>query len=104
MKTLGTHNYYVYILTNAAKNVLYTGVTNSIENRLAQHKADANRDKRTFAGKYNCVCLLYFERFQYIQDAIAREKEIKEWSRVKKEMLITSVNPNWDFLNKDLGL
>ncbi len=104
MKTNGTHNYYAYILTNAAKNVLYTGVTNSIETRLAQHRADAYGEKKTFAGKYNWVFLLYVERFQYIQDAIAREKEIKSWSRAKKEVLITSVNPNWDFLNKELDI
>ncbi len=99
MKALGTHNYYVYIITNVNKNVFYAGVTNSIENRLEQHKADAYGEKRTFAGKYNCIYVLYVKRFQYIQDAIAREKEIKGWTRAKKETLITSVNPKWDFLN-----
>lgn len=95
------HNYYVYILTNVSKSVLYIGVTNSIPNRIAQHKEDAAGEKKTFAGKYNCCCLIYMEHFQYIQHAIAREKELKGWTRTKKEALINSVNPNWTFLNTD---
>ena len=94
------HNYYVYILTNANKNVLYTGVTNNLANRIAQHKADALGNKKTFAGRYNCYYLLYMEHFQYITNAISREKEIKGWTRAKKDELINSINPNWDFLNE----
>ena len=99
MKPLGVHNYYVYILTNVNKNVFYIGVTNSVKNRVEQHRADANGEKKTFAGRYNCIYVLYFERFQFINDAISREKELKGWTRAKKESLITSFNPKWEFLN-----
>ena len=94
------HNYYVYILTNLKKTVLYTGVTNSLENRLVQHKADAFGERKTFAGRYNCYYLVYMEHFKYITNAIAREKEIKNWTRDKKEELINSFNPEWKFLNE----
>ena len=99
MKPFGVHNYYVYILTNVNKNVFYIGVTNSVENRVEQHRADANGEKKTFAGRYNCIYVLYFERFQFINDAISREKELKGWTRAKMESLITSFNPKWEFLN-----
>ncbi len=97
----GNHNYYVYILTNINKTVLYIGVTNSVETRTAQHKADALGEKKTFAGKYNCYYLIYTEHFKNIYDAIAREKELKGWTRAKKEVLINSANPTWSFLNKE---
>ncbi len=91
----------MYILTNYQKTVLYIGVTNSVEKRVAQHKADAFGEKKTFAGKYNCYYLLYMEHFQYVTNAIAREKELKRWRREKKEALINSVNPDWNFLNEN---
>jgi len=100
MKPFGKHNYYVYILTNFDRTVLYTGVTNSVETRISQHKADAGGEKKTFAGRYNCIYVIYMERFQYINNAIAREKEIKGWTRAKKEALINSFNPRWEFLNE----
>ncbi len=93
------HNYYVYILTNVQKTVLYIGVTNSLENRIAQHKADALGDRKTFAGKYNCYYLVHMEHFKYIANAIAREKELKGWTRAKKEALIGELNPEFKFLN-----
>ena len=94
MKTIGTHNYFIYITTNKNKTVLYTGVTNNLPYRLWQHKEEAKTMKKTFAGKYNCHYLLYYELFDYIQDAIDREKEIKGWIRKKKEALINSLNPD----------
>jgi putative endonuclease len=98
---LKTYNYYVYILTNLNKKVLYIGVTNSISRRIFEHKQDANGPKITFAGKYNCTNVIYFEHFQFIDEAIKREKELKSWNRKKKEKLITSSNPNWEFLEID---
>jgi putative endonuclease len=74
MKPIGTHNYFVYIITNKSRRVLYTGMTNDLTRRLSEHKEDALSAKRTFAGKYNCYNLLYWERFQYVDDAYAREK------------------------------
>ncbi len=94
------HNYYVYILTNLNRTVLYIGVTNSLETRIAQHKADAAGEKKSFAGKYNCYHLVYMEHHKYINNAIAREKELKGWSRAKKEELIRELNPDWSFLNE----
>ncbi|MCF8278131.1 MAG: GIY-YIG nuclease family protein [Flavobacteriales bacterium] len=96
MKPLGLHNYFVYIITNKTKTVLYTGVTNNLERRLSEHKQPSTI---RFTGKYKCHYLLYWERFQYVADAIAREKEIKGWRRQKKNELINGFNPNWEFLN-----
>ncbi len=91
------HNYFVYIATNKTKKVLYTGMTNDLLTRMEQHRSDSQNEKRSFAGKYNCYNLVYWERFQYIQHAIDREKEIKGWKRFRKEDLIMSFNPTWKF-------
>jgi len=95
------HNYFVYITTNVSKNVLYTGMTNDIKRRLFEHNEDSKGQKLFFAGKYNCTYLIYYERFQNVKDAIRREKEIKGWTRIKKEKLISEFNPEWRFLNED---
>jgi putative endonuclease len=87
-------NYYVYITTNPSKTVLYVGVTNDLEIRIMQHYNNRG-DKRTFAGKYYCYNLIYFEYFADIKQAIEREKEIKNMSRQKKEELINTTNPQW---------
>jgi putative endonuclease len=96
-------NYYVYITTNASKSTLYVGVTNNIPARILEHGLNAGKSF-TFAGKYHCHYLIYYEEFQYINNAIQREKEIKRWRREKKENLIESMNPEWRFLNEELGL
>ncbi len=103
MKPLGCHNYFVYIITNYDKTVLYTGVTNDLERRLFEHKLDSDTKKLTFAGKYNCFFLLFFELHSNIEHAIEREKEIKGWSRKKKENLINCFNPKWEFLNDKIA-
>lgn len=95
------YNYFVYIVTNPKKTVLYVGVTNDLERRLEEHFANAGL-RKTFAGRYFCYNLLHWERFQYIEHAIKREKEIKTWSRRKKEDLINEFNPKWRFLNDDI--
>lgn len=95
------HNYYVYILTNLNKNVLYVGVTNSLERRIAEHKSDAGDEKRSFAGRYNCIYLVYMEHFQYVNHAIAREKQIKGWTKAKKQALIDEFNPEWKFISEE---
>jgi putative endonuclease len=102
MKPIATHNYFVYITTNRNKTVLYTGVTNDLTNRLHEHQEDANGKKKHFTGKYNAYFLVYWERFQYIERAIEREKEIKGWLRSKKEKLISEFNPEWRFLNDEV--
>ncbi|TDD99594.1 GIY-YIG nuclease family protein [Flavobacterium cellulosilyticum] len=95
--TEGIYNFYVYILTNKNKTVLYTGVTNDLKRRLREHKEKIN--SKCFTARYNVEFLLYYEHFTWIQLAIAREKEIKDLKRDKKEILINTINPNWDFLN-----
>jgi len=101
MKTLGTHNYYVYILTNKNKTVLYVGVTNNLKDRLFYHK-NPEANSKSFTSKYNVFNLIYYEHFTDIEQAIEREKELKGWRREKKENLINSSNPNWKFLNTQI--
>ncbi|MEZ4810747.1 MAG: GIY-YIG nuclease family protein [Allomuricauda sp.] len=91
--------YFVYITTNEKRTVLYIGVTNNIQKRLSQHHFDSINGKRSFAGRYNCYYLVYYEQFDSIELAIAREKELKKWRREKKDRLISSFNPDWEFLN-----
>jgi putative endonuclease len=91
-------NFYIYITTNPNKTTLYTGVTNDLEIRIDQHYQNRG-NKTTFAGRYFCYKLIYWERFPDINDAIAREKEIKGWGRAKKKDLIKTLNPNWNTLD-----
>ena len=93
------YNYYIYLSTNPSKTTLYTGVTNDLDRRMEEHKNDAFGEKKTFAGKYYCYNLIYYEYFRHIEAAIAREKAIKNLTRKKKEDLIHFFNPEWRFLN-----
>lgn len=89
---------FVYILTNKNNTVLYTGVTSNLEHRIWLHKS------RTIAGftkRYNCDKLIWFEVAEEIKSAIAREKQIKSWSRKKKEVIINELNPQWRDLSAD---
>ncbi|GAB3203785.1 putative endonuclease [Pontibacter aydingkolensis] len=95
------HNYFVYITTNPRKTTLYVGVTNDLPRRLHEHFMNCG-NSATFAGKYYCYNLVYYERHTRIGHAIEREKEIKKWSRSKKEELIESINPFWEFLNQQV--
>ena len=95
--TEGIYNFYVYILTNKAKTVLYTGVTNNLKRRLEEHNEKLN--PKSFTARYNVEFLVYYERFGWIQQAIAREKEIKLLRRDLKMELIREFNPNMEFLN-----
>jgi putative endonuclease len=95
------YNFYTYILTNSTKTVLYTGMTNDLERRLFEHYKGIDQ-KNSFTYKYKCYNLVWFEKYQYVQDAIAREKEIKGWLRVKKVKLIEEENSMWKFLNSDI--
>jgi putative endonuclease len=93
------HNYFVYMITNKNKTVLYIGVTNDLQRRTYEHE---NGLLPGFTKKYNCHYLIYFEHFQNIDDAIAREKVIKKWRREKKENLINEFNADWKFLNNEV--
>lgn len=93
----GIYKFYVYILTNKNRTVLYTGVTNNLHQRLFQHKNKTN--PTGFTAKYNIEFLIYYEKFGWIQQAIEREKEIKLMKRERKLELIRKLNPNLEFLN-----
>lgn len=90
-------NYYVYILTNYRKNVLYIGITNNLAERLKQHENCFN--PKSFNSKYNVFYLVYYELFDNPNSAIEREKQLKKWRREKKDDLIKSFNPKLEFLN-----
>ena len=86
------HSYYVYILTNVSRNVMYIGVTYDLERRLADH---GDGRGGTFTRRYRVNTLVHVEEFQYIDEAIAREKQIKGWRRAKKNALVQASNPTW---------
>jgi putative endonuclease len=88
------HHYYAYILSNNSRT-LYVGVTNQLLVRVEQHRAG---EFEGFTKKYNIHRLVYFERFQYVGNAIAREKQIKGWLRARKIALIEEENPTWEDL------
>jgi putative endonuclease len=94
------HCYYVYILANTFHR-LYTGVTNDLEVRVRQHKEKIHPE--SFAARYGIDRLVYFERFQYVGDAIARETVTKGWLRAKKIALVVHGNPTWRDLSEDWG-
>jgi putative endonuclease len=87
--------FFVYILANDSNKVLYTGVTNDLERRCIEH---SSKMIVGFTSRYNVHKLVYFERYEQIEDAISREKQIKDYSRKKKECLINSFNPKWEEL------
>jgi len=88
MKIPGGHNYYVYIVTNKNKTVLYTGITNDLYRRLQEHKENSIPfGHPSFAGRYSSYFLLYYERFQQVEDAIAREKKSKDGGEKRKNYL-----------------
>ena len=85
------HTYYVYILTNVKRNVMYFGVTSDLENRIADHSDGRGG---AFTRKYRLNTLVYVEEFQFVDEAIAREKEIKGWRRAKKDALVETQIPH----------
>ena len=91
-------NYFVYITTNPKRTVLYIGITNNLQRRLQEHFNNCG-NKSTFAGRYFCYRLLYYERFDSAKSAIEREKQLKNWSRDKKLTLIKKTNPLLKFIN-----
>ncbi len=95
------NSYFVYILTNSNRTALYIGVTNDLQRRLQEHH-EASLVEIGFAGKYKTYHLIYFEEFQDINAAIEREKQIKKWSRAKKDALIASLNPKLRFLETEI--
>jgi putative endonuclease len=93
--------YYVYILTNALKTVLYIGITNNLQRRILQHW-ELRGNKNHFTGRYRAHYLLYYESYTNYLQAFARERALKVKTRQKKMDLINVMNPEWNFLNEEL--
>ncbi len=87
-----SHSYFVYIMTNPGRSVLYIGVTQNLLKRVQQHK---DRLTDGFTKKYHVSDLIYYEETDSIMGAIGREKQLKGWRREKKESLIKKMNPDW---------
>ena len=85
-------NYYVYIITNWSNEVMYIGVTNNLKRRMLEHK---NKLVEGFTKTYNVKKLVYCECTSDVVSAIKREKQLKKWSRAKKNQLVESKNPDW---------
>jgi len=83
----------VYIVANTYNTTVYIGVTNNLLRRVWEHK---NKISEGFTNDYNLEKLVYYEFFDVMAEAITREKQLKKWSRIKKNFLIFSFNPNWN--------
>ena len=81
--------YYTYIMSNLNNTTLYIGVTDNLERRVVEHKSGSGS---AFTSKYHCVKLVYYESFSDINQAIAREKQLKGWKRERKDALIDTIN------------
>ena len=92
------YQFYVYILTNKKNGTLYIGMTNDLERRIFELK---NKLIEGFSKRYNLTKLIYFESFQYVNDAILREKRMKNWSRQWKIDLVEEENKEWNDLASD---
>ena len=90
--------YHVYILSNKTNSVVYIGVTGDLMRRLWEHRNDVAEG---FTNRYHVHKLVYYESTTDVQDAIAREKQLKKWRRAKKNELMESINPTWKDLAED---
>ena len=97
---MGGHCYYVYILASKIGGTLYIGVTNDLIRRVAEHKLQL---VESFTKQYDVVKLVYFEQFDDPENAIKREKRLKEWKRDWKIALIEKDNPNWNDLYAEIA-
>ena len=88
------YQFWIYILSNRS-HILYIGVTNNLSKRVTQHR---KLTPGSFTARYKITRLVYFERFQYINNALARETELKHWTRAQKIALIEAMNPTWEEL------
>ena len=86
--------YYVYMMTNQYRNVLYTGVTNDLVRRVYEHRNHLIKD--SFTARYHVTKLVYFEATEDVRSALEREKQIKSWKRARKDALVESQNPTWE--------
>ena len=87
------YGFFIYIAASRSRQ-LYLGMTNSLRRRMAEHRHG------TYTGRYRIDRLVYYEQTQYVDNAINREKELKDWNRAKKIALVKSVNPTWEDLSQ----
>ena len=92
------NDYFVYILTNDHGNVMYVGVTNDLSRRLYEHRHELTDG---FTKRYDVHKLVYFELTSSIEAAISREKQLKGWTRARKNALVETLNPSWRDLSED---
>lgn len=84
------HRYWVYTMTSSSLRTMYIGVTNDIGRRVAEHRAGIGSE---FVKQYKVTCLVYAQEFEQIEEAIAREKQLKGWKRIRKNELVRAANP-----------
>ena len=93
------YDFWVYIMTNKLDSVLYIGMTNDLTRRVWEHQSG---EIPGFTADYRCHKPVFWEHYSYVDDAIAREKQLKNWSRNKKIALIESMNPRWVDLSEEI--
>ena len=91
--------HYIYIITNKKQGTLYTGITSDLLKRIWQHK---NKVVKGFTNKYNLDKLVYYETSEVVDNAITREKQLKNWKRQWKIELIEKENPEWKDLYQEM--
>ena len=91
--------YYVYILADQNNRTLYIGVTDNLSRRLYEHRS---KQIDGFTKKYHICKLVYFEEYSEVEEAIAREKQLKRWTRRKKDMIIMTQNPYWEDFGEEI--
>ncbi|HEU5232725.1 MAG TPA: GIY-YIG nuclease family protein [Terriglobales bacterium] len=87
------YRFFVYMLNSSSRRALYTGMTNCVIDRVNEHRS--REDKRSFTAQYRAFRLVYYEEFADVHLCIRREKEIKGWTRAKKNALVETINPKW---------
>ena len=93
------YDFWVYIVTNRNHSVLYIGLTNRLSRRVWEHRQETGAN---FPAAYHFKKLIYYEHYSNIHEAIARESQLKKWSRAKKVTLINRLNPSWLDLGTDV--
>jgi putative endonuclease len=92
---MGDRRYFVYIMTGSSLSTMYIGVTNDVGRRVFEHRSGLGSE---FAKKYRVTRLVYVEEYEDPNEAIAREKQLKGWKRIRKNELVRAANPNWEDL------
>ena len=91
---------FAYIMSNKYNTIIYAGSTADLRNRVVQHKT--KEFPNSFTARYNIDKLVFYKHFEFIEEAISRETQIKSWSRIKKEKLIETINPDWNDLFEEV--